>query len=202
MVRNLTLYTTCVSWWFFCGNNRWRLDIDMIMVALRLLGFEAGTERKRSGNGAGAERERSGIGDFHVFSRFSMFSCLPLGFRLASAWLPLGSRFGSAFLFLRFFCFFFAFLCFFQSFSRFFVVFPIFEYVFYFLNVFWWFFPWNCLDFLERIASFWSSPVRTSPRFFTEFDHSVFFVSGPTDLLVWIIRWKHQLVPQRDHRFW
>ena len=36
-----------------CGNNRWLLDIDMIMVALRLLGFEAKTERKRSGSGAG-----------------------------------------------------------------------------------------------------------------------------------------------------
>ena len=110
-------YTTRVFWWFFRGNNPWHLDIEMIMVALRLHGLEAGTEPERSGSGAGAERERSGFDDFNVFSRFSMVF-------LPAASLPLRSRFTPAF-------FFSCFLTCFAVFSSFFL--------FYFLD-FWTFF--------------------------------------------------------------
>ena len=70
---------------FSVATNPWHLDIEMIMVALRLHGLEAGTEPERSGSGAGAERERSGFDDFNVFSRCSMVflpaASLPLQFR-------------------------------------------------------------------------------------------------------------------------
>ena len=87
---------------FSVATNPWHLDIEMIMVALRLHGLEAGTEPERSGSAAGAERERSGFDDFNVFSRCSMVF-------LPAASLPLHSRFSSAFLFL----------CFLKSFSIF-----------------------------------------------------------------------------------
>ena len=60
---------------FSVATNPWHLDIEMIMVALRLHGLEAGTEP-----------ERSGFDDFNVFSRCSMVflpaASLPLQFRV------------------------------------------------------------------------------------------------------------------------
>ncbi len=123
-------YTTRVFWWFFRGNNPWHLDIEMIMVALRLHGLEAGTEPERSGSGAGAERERSGFDDFNVFS---WFSCLPLRSRFAPASLPL------------FFLVFFIFFC---SFSSLFLIFWIFEHFF-------WLFRCFYVFFLELSHFFW-----------------------------------------------
>ena len=152
---NWPWYTTRVFWWFFRGNNPWHLDIEMIMVALRLHGLEAGTEPERSGSGAGTKRIRW----FQRFSRFSMVflpaASLPLRSRFAPASLPLRSRF----LFLVFFNVF----C---SFSSFFFIFWIFEYVFWFFRCFYVFFLELSRFFLERIASFMSSPVRSSPGFF------------------------------------
>ena len=126
-------YTTRVFWWFFRGNNPWHLDIEMIMVALRLHGLEAGTGPERSGSGAGAERERSGFDDFNVFS---WFSCLPLR-----------SRFTPAFFFSCFFIFF----C---SFSSCFWCFGFLNIFFDFLDVFMFFF-WNCLIFFGKDSKFY-----------------------------------------------
>ena len=89
---NWPWYTTRVFWWFFRGNNPWHLDIEMIMVALRLHGLEAGTEPERSGSGAGTKRIRWFQRFFTVFHGF-------LACRFAPASLPLHSRF----LFLVFF---------------------------------------------------------------------------------------------------
>ena len=129
------------------------------MVALRLHGLEVGTEPERSGSGAGAERERSGFDDFNVF--FTVFHGF-LACRFAPASLPLHSRF-LFLVFLNVFC----------ILIQFFLIFWIFEHFFDFLDVFM-FFSLEFLVCLERIASFMSSPVRSSPGFFHEFDHSVF----------------------------
>ena len=85
---NWPWYTTRVFWWFFRGNNPWHLDIEMIMVALRLHGLEAGTEPERSGSGAGTKRIRWFQCFFTVFHGF-------LACRFAPASLPLHSRFFS-----------------------------------------------------------------------------------------------------------
>ena len=90
-------YTTRVFWWFFRGNNPWHLDIEMIMVALRLHGLEAGTEPERSGSGAGTKRIRWFQRFFKVFHGF------------------LACRFAPASLLLFFSCF-----------LTFFAVFPVF----------------------------------------------------------------------------
>ena len=79
---NWPWYTTRVFWWFFRGNNPWHLDIEMIMVALRLHGLEAGTEPERSGSGAGTKRIRWFQRFFTVFHGF-------LACRFAPASLPL-----------------------------------------------------------------------------------------------------------------
>ena len=144
---NWPWYTTRVFWWFFRGNNPWHLDIEMIMVALRLHGLEAGTEPERSGSGAGTKRIRWFQRFFTVFHGF-------LACRFAPASLPLHSRF----LFIVFFNVF----CSFSSFFYFFD-FWIFFWTF---RCFYVFFPGIVPFFLERIASFMSSPVRSSPGFF------------------------------------
>lgn len=129
-------YTTRVFWWFFRGNNPWHLDIEMIMVALRLHGLEAGTEPERSGSGAGTKRIRWFQRFFTVFHGF-------LACRFAPASLPLHSRF----LFLVFFNVF----C---SFSSFFWFFGFLNIIFYFLDVFM-FFSWNCLVFFGKDSKFY-----------------------------------------------
>ena len=111
---NWPWYTTRVFWWFFRGNNPWHLDIEMIMVALRLHGLEAGTEPERSGSGAGTKRIRWFQRFFTVFHGF-------LACRFAPASLPLRSHFAPAF--------------FFSCFLTFFAVFPVF-----FILDFWIFF--------------------------------------------------------------
>ena len=99
---NWPWYTTRVFWWFFRGNNPWHLDIEMIMVALRLHGLEAGTELERSGSGAGTKRIRWFQRFFTVFDGF-------LACRFAPASLPLS--FSRVFKrFLQFFQIFFDFL--------------------------------------------------------------------------------------------
>ena len=133
---NWPWYTTRVFWWFFRGNNPWHLDIEMIMVALRLHGLEAGTEPERSGSGAGTKRIRWFQRFFTVFHGF-------LACRFAPASLPLHSRF----LFLVFFIFF----C---SFSSFFWFFGFLNMFFDFLDVFT-FFSWNCLVFFGKDSKFY-----------------------------------------------
>ena len=130
---NWPWYTTRVFWWFFRGNNPWHLDIEMIMVALRLHGLEAGTEPERSGSGAGTKRIRWFQRFFHGFP---WFSCLPLR-----------SRFAPAF--------------FFSCFLTFFAVFPVFFWFLGFLNIFFdfldvfMFFSWNSLVFFGKDSKFY-----------------------------------------------
>ena len=134
---NWPWYTTCIFWWFFSRNNPWHLDIEMIMVALRLHGLEAGTEPERSGSAAGTKRIRWFQCFFAVFHGF-----LACGFTPAS--LPIHFRF----LFLVF--------------SNFCSVFPVvFVFSFFgFLNIFVWLFGcfyvffWNCLDFFWTDSKF------------------------------------------------
>ena len=142
---NWPWYTTRVFWWFFRGNNPWHLDIEMIMVALRLHGLEAGTEPERSGSGAGTKRIRWFQRFFHGFP---WFSCLPLRSRFAPASLPLRSRFAPAWLPLhsRFLFLVFNVFCSFSSFI--FFIFWIFEYVF-------WLFRCFYVFFLELSRFFW-----------------------------------------------
>ena len=105
---NWPWYTTRVFWWFFRGNNPWHLDIEMIMVALRLHGLEAGTEPERSGSGAGTKRIRWFQRFFTVFHGF------------------LACRFAPAFFFscfLTFFCSFSSFFSYFFDFWIFFLTF-------------------------------------------------------------------------------
>ena len=134
---NWPWYTTRVFWWFFRGNNPWHLDIEMIMVALRLHGLEARTEPEQSGSGAGTKRIRWFQRFFTVFHGF--LAChfapasLPLLSRFAPASLPLRSRFTPAFFFS---CFFNVFC----SFSSFFWFFWIFEYFFWLFRCFYVFF--------------------------------------------------------------
>ena len=137
---NWPWYTTRVFWWFFRGNNPWHLDIEMIMVALRLHGLEAGTEPERSGSGAGTKRIRWFQRFFTVFHGF-------LACRFAPASLPLRSRFTPAFFFS---CFFDVFC----SFSSFFWFFGFLNIFFDFLDVFM-FFSWNCLVFFGKDSKFY-----------------------------------------------
>ena len=122
---NWPWYTTRVFWWFSRGNNPWHLDIEMIMVALRLHGLEAGTEPERSGSGAGTKRIRWFQRFFTVFHGF-----------LACRFAPASLLLRSCFLFLVFF------LTFFCSFSSFFLFFG-------FLNIFFWLFRCFYVFFLE-----------------------------------------------------
>ena len=126
---NWPWYTACIFWWFFSRNNPWHLDIEMIMVALRLHGLEAGTEPERSGSGAGTKRIRWFQRFFTVFHGF-------LACRFAPASLPLHSRFTPAF--------------FFSCFLTFFAVFPVFFYL-----DFWFFWLFGCFYvFFPGIVSF------------------------------------------------
>ena len=118
--------TTRVFWWFFRGNNPWHLDIEMIMVALRLHGLEAGTEPERSGSEA----------DSMISTFFHGF----LACRFAPASLPLSfSRaFFNVFCTFSSFFWFFGFLIFFWLFKM-------------FLR----FFPGNCLLFFGKDSKFY-----------------------------------------------